>query len=117
MAPRAGTALALPNRSTLATGIPQERAARPKRLRGMFVNFFARRAAEPLILRHFLFLVGPLAATIAAHSPLTRVMIRKSAERRITAAANPPYVLVTSDLRPFCAAAFCISLKSACAPQ
>src|SRR6185312_13162756 len=42
-------------KSTLAKGIPRERAARLKRHRRTIVNIFPRRAAQPLIPRHFLF--------------------------------------------------------------
>jgi hypothetical protein len=44
-----------PNRSTLAKGIPQERAARLRNDRATIVKFGAPRVAEALILREFLF--------------------------------------------------------------
>jgi len=57
-------------KSTLAKGIPQERAARPRRHRRMFVKLVSSRAVEALILRGFLFLLLPVAATVAAHTRL-----------------------------------------------
>ena len=51
-------------KSTLAKGIPQERAARLRRHHGMFVKFARSRVVEALILREFLFRAFGVCANI-----------------------------------------------------
>jgi hypothetical protein len=66
-----------PYRSTLAKGIPQERAARSNSHRRTIVKLVASRAAEALILREFL----PCALALLRQRSQHSVMIRKNRSR------------------------------------
>jgi len=85
-------------KSTLAKGIPQERAARPRRHRRTIVKFAVSMLVEPLILRHFFFAAGAARAGRRRSLGVTQFMIRKN-HSRITRCAIQTALLAT--LKPW----------------